>query len=116
MTSCAALPARYQEWPEDEQPARRQAKLPSRAGSAQRCAEPGRAPTSAAADTAADAAVVAARGPPAAAPLGEPKACGRPRGRARVLVDVHGCQAPHAAAEPENEYEREVRAPLGRGT
>lgn len=33
----------------------------------------------------------------------------RQRSRARVLVDVHGCQALVAAAEPENDYEREVR-------
>ena len=33
----------------------------------------------------------------------------RQRSRARVLVDVHGCQAPEAAAELDNEYEREVR-------
>ncbi|KAK9845913.1 hypothetical protein WJX81_005815 [Elliptochloris bilobata] len=31
----------------------------------------------------------------------------RPRGRARVLVDVHGCAAPQRPAEPQNEYERE---------
>lgn len=81
----AALPKRYQEPPTDETPARRRTTPHA----------PGGAPHSGAlAGVRVDAAA------------SEPTK--RPRGRGRVLVDVHGCLAPQRLSEPENEYEREV--------